>query len=125
VTGAVLDAGALIAFERNDRRMVAIAARALDHGDPLVVPAGVVAQTWRDGRTQARLARLLGSQICEVVPLDDEFARSVGQVVGVTRVKDIVDVSVALTARQRQMPVVTSDSADIRRVDPRLVIVEV
>ncbi len=58
--GAVLDTGALVGFERNDRRVVAVVVRALDHGDTLFVPAGVVAQAWRDGALQARVARLLG-----------------------------------------------------------------
>ena len=44
MSGAVLDTGALVDFERNDSRVVAIVSRALDHRDPLVVPAGVVAQ---------------------------------------------------------------------------------
>lgn len=123
--GAVLDSGALIAFDRNDRRAVAIVARALEHGDPLVVPAGVVAQVWRDGRMQVRLARLLGSPICEVVPLDDVFARSVGQLVGMTQVTDVVDVSVALTARMRELNLVTSDPDDMRRIDIRLSIVAI
>ncbi|MEA2932221.1 MAG: hypothetical protein QOI56_1006, partial [Actinomycetota bacterium] len=57
MTGAVLDSSPLVAFERSDRRVVAILARAVHHGDPLVVPAGVVAQVWRDGRRQSRLAR--------------------------------------------------------------------
>jgi predicted nucleic acid-binding protein len=125
VKGAVLDSGALIAFHRNDRRVVAIVARAVEHGDSLVVPAGVVAQVWRDGRKQARLARLLGSPVCEVAPLDDAFARSVGQVIGMTRVHDVVDISVALTARSRRMNLVTSDPDDMRRIDARLSIVAI
>ena len=58
MTAVVLDTGALIGFERNDRRIVAIIVRALEHHDPLLVPAGVVAQAWRDGSRQTRLARL-------------------------------------------------------------------
>lgn len=38
MSGAVLDTGALVGFERNDRRVVAIVARALEKRDPLVVP---------------------------------------------------------------------------------------
>lgn len=76
MTGAVLDAGALIAFERADRAVIAIVGQALAHGDELAVPAGVVAQVWRNGRRQARLARLLGSPVCSVVPLDDSSARA-------------------------------------------------
>jgi hypothetical protein len=47
VPGLTLDAGALIAFERNDRRLVAVIARSLEHGHGLAVPAGVVGQVWR------------------------------------------------------------------------------
>lgn len=120
MTGAVLDTGALIAFERSDRRMISIVARALDHRDPLVVPAGVVAQAWRDGRRQARLARLLGSPVVEIVPLDDRTARSVGQLCGFTESADIVDASVVIAARRRALGVVTSDVDDIRRLDSGL-----
>jgi predicted nucleic acid-binding protein len=125
LSGAVLDTGALIAFDRNDRRVVALVARALEHGDPLVVPAGVVAQAWRDGRTQARMARLLGSPVCEVVPLDDLAARSVGQLCGTSGTDDVTDAAVALTARQRGMRVVTSDPDDLRHIDNRLDIVAI
>jgi hypothetical protein len=76
--GAVLDAGALVGFESNDRRVIAIVARALDHGDTLFVHAGVVAQAWRDDGQQTRLARLLGPTLCEVVVLDDYRARAAG-----------------------------------------------
>jgi predicted nucleic acid-binding protein len=125
MSGAVLDTGVLIAFDRNDRRVVAIAARALEHGHPLVVPAGVVAQAWRDGRTQARLARLLGSPACEIVPLDDLAARSVGQLCGTSGTADITDASVALTARQRGLRVITSDPDDISRLDIHLEVVPI
>lgn len=125
MTGAVLDAGALVEFERNNRRVVAIVARALDHGDPLVVPAGVVAQVWRDGRRQARLARLLGSPPCEVVALDDHSARAAGQLCGISGTTDIVDSSVVVVARQRELRVLTSDPQDLRRLNPRLEVVSV
>ncbi len=125
MSGAVLDTGALVGFERNDRRVVAIVARALDHRDALVVPAAVVAQAWRDGRQQVRLARLLGSRLCEFVALDDRTARAVGQLCGVSGTADIGDASVALAARQRALRVVTSDPDDIRRVDHRLELVPI
>jgi len=105
--------------------VVAIVARALERRDLLVVPAGVVAQTWRDGRKQARLARLLGSPVCDIVPLDDLTARSVGQLCGVSGTADIVDASVALAGRQRSLRIITSDPDDIRMVDNRLDIVPV
>jgi K+/H+ antiporter YhaU regulatory subunit KhtT len=120
MSAAVLDTGALIGFECNDRRVVAIVARALEHHDRLVVPAGVVAQAWRDGRRQVRLSRLLGAQICQVISLDDRQARAAGQLCGTTGTSDVVDSSVVLLARDRQAVVVTSDADDLRLLDPGL-----
>ena len=74
-SGLTLDAGALIAFERNDRTVVGIVAHAWRHNVRLAAPAGVVGQVWRDGSRQVRLARLLGSGLVDVVPLDDAGAR--------------------------------------------------
>jgi predicted nucleic acid-binding protein len=125
LNGAVLDTGALIAFERADRRVVAVVARALELDDPLVVPAGVVAQAWRDGRRQARLARLLGSPVCEVVALDDRRARAAGQLCGATGTTDVVDASVVALAREKALRVLTSDPADLRRLDRRVEVAEV
>jgi hypothetical protein len=125
VSGAVLDAGALVGFERNDRRVVGIITRALHHGDPLVVPAGVVAQVWRDGRRQARLGGLLGSPQCEVVVLDDRSARATGQLCGVSGTADVVDASVVVVARARSLRVLTSDPGDLRPLDARVDLVTV
>src|SRR5689334_12462760 len=94
VSGLTLDVGALIGFERSDRRVVAIVKRAVDLRVRLAVPAGVVGQVWRDGRKQARLARLLASRVIDIEPLDDERARAAGQLCGVTHTKDVVDASV-------------------------------
>jgi predicted nucleic acid-binding protein len=125
MSGAILDTGALVAFERSDRRVVAIVARALEHHDALVVPAGVVAQAWRNGARQARLARLLGSPICEVIVLDDRRARAAGQLCGVAGTFDVVDASVAVAARERALRIITSDADDLRLLDNRLDLVSV
>lgn len=117
--GLTLDAGALIAFDRNDRRVVALFVRALDHGFSLAVPAAVVGQAWRDGRRQARLARLLASTELEIEPLDDERARAAGQLCGVTGTADVIDASVVLCARKRGHRIVTSDAADLQALDPK------
>ena len=123
MSGLVLDTGALIAFERNDRRVVAIVSTALREGDVLIVPAGVVAQAWRDGRRQARLARLLRSPVCRIEPLDDTAAKVVGQLLGVTGESDVVDGHVVALARARGIGVVTSDPNDIRQLDPTIGVV--
>lgn len=118
--GLTLDSGALIAFEREDRKMVALVRRAKERKGSLAVPAGVVAQVWRDGRKQARLARLLASSWVEVAPLDHTEARRAGQLCGATGTRDVVDATVVLVAQQRGDVVVTSDPDDIKRLDPSI-----
>lgn len=119
-SGLTLDAGALIAFERNDRAVVAIVAYASRHNIRLAAPAGVVGQVWRDGRRQARLARLLGSGLVDVVPLDDAAARAAGQICGVAGTHDVIDASVVLCARKRGHRVLTADVDDLERLDSSL-----
>ena len=120
-----LDAGALIAFERRDRAVVAIIARARERRLTIAVPAGVVGQVWRNGRKQAALARLLASRVLEIEPLDDRRARAAGQLCGVTGTRDVIDASVVLCARRRGDRVLTSDVGDLRRLDPTLELVAV
>ena len=120
MSGLTLDAGALIAFERNDRAVVAIVSRSLKLGTRLAVPAGVVGQVWRDGRQQARLSRLLGSDLTEIKVLDDKGARAAGQLCGATKTNDVIDASVVLCARSHGQGVLTSDVDDLRRLDSSL-----
>jgi rRNA-processing protein FCF1 len=112
-----LDTGALIAFDRNDRHVVSLLARALELKLGIAVPAGVVGQAWRDGRKQARLARFLGAPQVEVEALSDRLARAAGQLCGVSNTRDVVDASVVLCARERGYAVATSDQSDLRRLD--------
>ena len=118
--GLTLDTGALIAFDRNDRYVLSLISRALEAELGIAVPAGVVAQAWRDGRRQVRLARLLGAPQVQVDVLDDRRARAAGQLCGVSKTRDIVDASVVLCARDRSHAVLTSDAADLRRLDGQL-----
>src|SRR5260370_15625690 len=53
------DTGALVAAERNDRRMWALHAVLLAEEVAPVVPAPVLAEAWRGGPRQASLSRLL------------------------------------------------------------------
>lgn len=125
MSGLTLDAGALIAFERNEQRIRLLIHEARTEKLEIAVPAGVVAQAWRDGRRQVRLARLLRSKQVMVVPLDDVRAREAGQLCGVTGTSDVIDASVVLCARVRKHRVATSDADDLRRLDPKLELVEV
>ena len=123
--GLTLDAAALISFDRGERRAVALVARARERGERLAVPAGAVGQAWRDGRRQVNLVRLLASDSCEIVPLDDSRARAAGQLCGVAGTSDVIDASVVLCARERRHRVVTSDTDDLHRLDPRIELVRV
>src|SRR5215471_3620880 len=97
----VLDAGALIALDRGDKRMIALLQRALTQHRAFRVPAGVLGQAWRDGRLQVTLARFLRSEEVEIVPLDEHLARSCGELCGATNTSDIIDASVVILARAR------------------------
>lgn len=119
----VLDAGALVAFERNDRRVRRLIELAIEHNGSLHVPAGVIAQVWRDGARQARLARLVKSGRLDVQALDIDEARAAGSLCGVTGTADVVDASVALLARRHRAAVVTSDLDDLWRLDAELPLV--
>ncbi len=109
----------MIGFERGDRRVVAIVRRALI-GDHLVALACAPPRAWRDGRRQVRLARLLGSLACETAPLDGTVARAAERLRGVSAPADVVAASIAVTARQGSLPVVTSYPGHLRRLDGKL-----
>jgi predicted nucleic acid-binding protein len=118
MSGFVLDTGALIALDRGDKRTIALLDRAVATGIPLIIPAGVVAQAWRDGARQARLARLLHA--VEVVDLTLGLAQAIGEKISVCGHADVVDVSVAVCAGRNGCTVITSDPSDIAKVDPGL-----
>ena len=120
----VLDAGALVGVERNDRELVVLFSRAIERGRTIVVPAGVVAQVWRDPSSQVRLARLLNAADVVIADLDLELARAVGRLLAARDASDVIDASVAVLARQYAAAVVTSDAGDIRRLSPETRVIE-
>lgn len=123
--GITLDAGALIALDRGDKRMIALLHQALAQGYAFRVPSGVVGQAWRNGRVQVTLARFLRSEEVEIIPLDEQLARSCGELCGATNTADVIDASVVILARGRRDVIVTSDPRDLRRLDPAARIVPV
>jgi hypothetical protein len=113
VPGLTYDTGALLAAERNDRRLWALHRRALERGLVPSVPAGVLGQAWRGG-PQALLSRLLRG--CRVEPLDEAAARAAGVACARAGTSDVVDASVVAGAVQRRDLVVTSDPDPLRRL---------
>ncbi|HKY40597.1 MAG TPA: hypothetical protein VJN18_31900 [Polyangiaceae bacterium] len=109
----VLDTGALIALERNDRSMWAALRVAAGKGEDVVVPSTVLAQAWRGLAPQAMLARALA--YCEIAPFDT-LARAVGELCGKAGTSDICDAQVALVAASRADVLYTSDPEDLRKL---------
>jgi predicted nucleic acid-binding protein len=106
---------ALIALERGAasvRGYVLLADRGLV---ALSTSSAVVAQVWRGGPRQSRLARLLNSDLLHELPLGPDAARRIGVAALTTASRDVVDGHVAMLALELNAVVVTSDPADITR----------
>lgn len=110
----VLDAGALIAVDRADRRVI----RLLELAHDVHVPAGALAQAWRNPARQVRLVRVMSSEGVILHPLDEVGARAAGQLCAASATSDVVDASVVLVARIVDGVIVTGDSDDLRQLDP-------
>lgn len=106
----VLDAGALIALDRDERAMWVRLKAATQAGEPPVTHGGVVGQVWRGGSRQARLARAL--QGVDVRPLDGALGRAAGELLGATGWSDVIDAAVVLLAVDGD-EIVTSDRGDL------------
>ena len=119
--GRVLDAGALVAIERGDERVRALLA---DKTRTLIVPAPVLAQVWRDGARQARLARVIGSNRTTIEVFDEHVAKAAGILLGRAGMSDVADASVVLAARLHEALIVTTDAQDIRRLDAAVPLAE-
>ncbi|HTM20093.1 MAG TPA: PIN domain-containing protein [Kofleriaceae bacterium] len=123
---AVLDAGALIAIDRRDRRVGAMLRLLQQRRVPVWTSAAVLAQVWRDGRRQARLAQLLAG--VGVRALSATEARRAGELQAATGTNDVADAHLALLVSAGDV-VLTGDADDIsrllasRRVKARLVAV--
>ena len=97
MSALVLDAGALVAVERDDRDVHYQVRDAQRIGVPVRTNAMAVAQAWRDGRgRQARLAKVLRGVAVESIIREDGLRA--GELLGATRLKDAIDASVALLA---------------------------
>ena len=118
--GVTLDAGALIALDRDDRRVVVLLARAAQTRSPVTVPATALAQAIRRPERQVRLARLVRQPTTDVVALDRVDATNVGRLLAASRTSDIADAHVVICARRHDQTIVTSDADDLKRLDPTL-----
>lgn len=123
--GITLDAGALIALDRDDRRVVVLLARAAEANVRVTVPATALAQAIRRPESQVRLARLIRQPLTDVVGLDRVDATNVGRLLAASGSRDIADAHVVICARRAGQRVVTSDPDDLRMLDTTLDIVAI
>lgn len=113
MTEVVLDAGALIALEDNDRAVWAALKLAAMEGTDVLVPSTALAQAWRGTPRQAQLAKALDH--CLIVGFDPS-ARAVGELCGRTKTRDIADAHVAIVAKAPGRVLYTSDPVDLHRL---------
>lgn len=125
MSGITFDAGGLIALDRNDRRVIALVARASELGLPITIPATALAQAMRNPTRQARLSRFVRQAGTNLVKLDGPDATAVGLLLARTETSDIVDAHVALCAQRARQAVITSDPNDLRRLAPGVQLVVV
>lgn len=86
---------------------------ALRSGTPVRTDPRAVAQLWRNGAKQARLARLLHDVKIEAITPEDGYPA--GDLLGATRTKDVVDAAVALLAKTKDR-LCTSDPGDLQKL---------
>ena len=125
MSGVTLDAGALIALDRSNRRILVLLARARELGARVTVPATALAQAMRRPRTQVRLARLIRQPTTDLRSLDGVDATSVGVLLAASGTRDIADAHVVICARRASQAIVTSDPDDLRRLDPSATLVRI
>ena len=106
----ILDTGALLALERNERPMWVRLKAALLDGDVPQTHAGVIGQAWRGGPRQARLATALKG--IDIHSIDEPTGRLAGQLLGAAELHDVIGAAVALLAHDGDN-IITSDHDDL------------
>ena len=107
----VLDAGAFIALERNDRTLWRRVDDVRREGSAPLTHGGIVAQVWRGGSgRQARLATALLGTL--VVPLDNDLGRRAGVLLTRAGLVDAIDAALVALCQPGDQ-IVTSDPSDI------------
>jgi hypothetical protein len=108
----LLDAGAFLAVERDDRDVVALVKRErLAQRSPLS-HGGIVAEIWRGGSgRQVQMARLLAG--VDVRSLDEELGHKAGLLLGRSGADDAVDAALVCLAADGD-DILTADPGDLR-----------
>ena len=108
----VLDAGALIALERNDRAMWRRLKSALLVQEVPITHGGIVGQAWRGhGSRSALLAKALAA--VDIRPLDESLGKRAGELLARTRKSDVIDAALILISSDGDL-IATSDARDLQ-----------
>ena len=108
----MLDAGYLVSVDRGEPEAQAFKLAVERSGRSLHTTSPVIAQVWRSGRTQARLAQFL--KTITVHPFDDDTdGCRVGELLAASDTKDVVDAHLTLTASRLGLGIITGDAGDI------------
>ena len=107
----ILDAGALIGIDRNDRRVAALIELGRRAGAELLSTAPVLAQAWRNSARQAQLARTLS--MIDVRPVGIDEAKAAGELLASASTSDVVDAFIAQLALPGDQ-LLTSDPGDLK-----------
>ncbi len=107
----LLDAGALIAFERGDAVVKALLAQEFARGRTWTTHGGIVGQVWRAPARQAGLARVL--RAATIVPLGASLGRDAGRLLATSGTTDVIDAALVAIASEGDR-IATSDPGDIQ-----------
>jgi hypothetical protein len=114
MSALILDAGALVAVDRDDRAMMARLRAAANNGLELRSNAMVIAQVWRGLPVrQVNLARLL--RAVDVRAVGERDGRAAGVLLAAAGAADAIDASVVLLAAPGER-LLTSDPGDLARL---------
>jgi PIN domain len=112
VAGLTLDAGALIAYERGQERIRKILTVGYERGLVPTIPAIALAEVWRGGAKDARIARLL--KACSIEVVDEKLARTAGSLRRATPGADAIDACIAVGVRRLGDTIAIFDPDDMR-----------
>ena len=107
----VLDAGALIALDRDERPMWVRLQAAKARDDVPGTHAVILGQAWRGGPRQARLSQALAG--IDVRALGEDLGRAAGELLGAAGRSDVIDAAVVVIGHDGD-DIITSDPEDLR-----------
>jgi hypothetical protein len=108
----ILDASFLISIDRGDHSARVLLAALSRSRTSLHTTHPVVAQVWRDGARQARLASFLNAVTIRL--LDD--GRALGRLLALTRTRDVVDAHLVLVAVRLRDTILTGDADELTHI---------